>query len=122
MEILKMASNRTPKDFYEQRSSELDSPARYAFEIDPGAGDLTASTRGIYIGTSGNVFCRMTGHANNTNIDPKFGRPYGTTDANVFFMNTVGGTILPVRVDKIWVRNELDLSQNTTASEIVGLY
>lgn len=117
-----MASNRTPKDYYEQRSTELDSPARFAFSITPSGSDLDASTRGLYVGASGNVFCRMTGYANNTNIDPGFGRSYGTENANIFFMNVVAGTILPVRLDKIWVRNESDISQNTTASELVGLY
>jgi len=116
-----MASNRTPKDFYEQRSSELDSPARYAFNFDSGPGDLVAATRGLYIGSSGNVFCRMTGHANNTNIDPGFGKAYGS-HANVFFRNVVAGTILPIRVDKVWATDDNDASRNTTATDFVGLY
>ena len=45
--------------------------------------------------------------------------------ANVFFHGVVGGTILPVRVDAVYVYNEEgpgDTSQNTTATFLVGLY
>ena len=111
---------RTPPDTFEASNQELDSPARFAFEITPGDGDLTVSTRGLYIGGSGNVFCRMTGYANNLASGAKpFG---GTADANVFFRNVVAGTILPVRVDKVWSAYEGDSTKNTTAENIVGLY
>ena len=110
-------STRTPKDTFEVRSQELDSPARFAFEIDAGGSDLAYVTRGLYIGTSGNVFCRMAGYANNV-----AGTYMGGNHANIFFMNAVGGTILPLRLDKVWVRNESDTSQNTTSVELVGLY
>ena len=111
-----MAHTRTPPDPFGARSNELDSPSRFSFEITPGASDLTFVTRGVYVGTSGNVFCRPSGHANNL---PSY---LGGTHANFFFMNTVAGTILPLRLDKVWVRNESDTSQNTTATHLVGLY
>jgi len=110
-------STRTPKDTFEVRSQELDSPARFAFEIDAGGSDLDYVTRGLYIGGSGNVYCRMAGYANNV-----AGTYMGGNHANVFFYNVVGGTILPLRLDKVWVRNEADTSQNTTSVELVGLY
>ena len=110
-------ATRNPTDTFDVKSQELDSPARFAFEIDASASDLDFVTRGLYIGRTGNVFCRMAGHANNV-----AGTYLGGPGANVFFMDAVGGTILPLRLDKIWVRNEADTSQNTTSVELVGLY
>ena len=110
-------ATRNPTDTFDVRSQELDSPARFAFEIDPGAGDLAFVTRGLYIGKTGNVFCRMAGHANNVS-----GTYMGGNHANVFFHEVVGGTILPLRLDKIWSTNDDDASKNTTAIKLVGLY
>jgi hypothetical protein len=104
---------RTPIDFYEVRGSELDSPARFAFGIDErGEYSCNIAPRAVYIGGSGNVYCRPSGGANNITYQ----------HSNVFFYNVVGGTVLPLRVDKVWTRNESDLSQNTTATHLVGLY
>ena len=117
-----MAQNvRTPPDHYELDSSELDSPARFAYEIEPVAAgtDLAVVTRGLYIGSSGNLYCRPSGHANNLASAPG---GFGGEHANVFFMNVTAGTILPLRLDKVWIRNETDVSQNTTARHLVGLY
>ena len=102
-----------PTDFSAHHTEELDSPASQAFAITPGADDLPVTTRGLYIGNSGNVFCRMA--TGNTTA----------YRANVFFHGVVGGTILPVRVDAVYVYNEEgpgDTSQNTTATFLVGLY
>jgi hypothetical protein len=110
---------RTPPDTFEASNQELDSPARFAFEITPGAGDLTVSTRGLYIGTSGNVFCRMSGYANNLASGAE---PFGGQHANIFFRNVVGGTILPIRVDKVWSVFEGNSQKDTTAEDLVGLY
>jgi hypothetical protein len=103
---------RTPTDTFETIGTELDSPARFAFVITPGAENLYTSTRGIYVGGSGNVFCRPSGESNNVT----------TAHANVFFYNVVGGTILPVRVDKVWENNDNKAAENTTATFMVGLY
>ena len=105
--------NRTqPRDPYDRHREEHDSPASSAFPITPSQSDLAVSIRGLYIGGSGNVFCKMA---------------YGNTthrDANVFFRNVVEGTVLPVRMDGVFTYNstESDTSQNTTATFLVGLY
>lgn len=99
-------ATRNPEDTFDHYRQEMDSPARYAFTITPGDDDLPASTRGIYIGSGGNLYVRMTGRPDNV----------ADAHANVTFVGAVTGTILPVRVDKVWAH------ANTTATELVGLY
>ena len=113
-----------PDDAYSTRRQELDSPASYAFQIIPSQVDLPTTVRGLYIGSSGNVFCRIAG-GNTT---------HGS--ANVFFENVVGGTILPVRLKGVYTYNPEDhpgalgtitatggnSAQNTTSTGLVGLY
>jgi hypothetical protein len=116
-----MAQNtRTPRDTFEIYRSELDSPARYVFDIDANiAGGVYAcnvATRGIYIGTSGDIFCRPSGYANNI-----AGAYMGGEQANAMFKNVVGGTILPVRVDYVWGK-EFGAVGNTTSTGLLGLY
>jgi hypothetical protein len=113
-----MSHNRTPKDPYAQAEHGIDGPARYAVAITNDTAPDVAP-RSLYIGGSGNVFCRPMGGANNTVAS--YQSP-GGEHANAFFYNVVGGTILPLRVDMVWTRNHADVSQNTTAVEIVGLY
>jgi len=104
--------NNGVPDGYSDRRAELDSPASHAFPITPGQTELPTTIRGLYIGTSGNVFCRTLG--GNTSH----------TKANVFFYNVVAGTVLPIRMDGVWDYNstEADITQNTTATFLVGLY
>ena len=118
------ASGRVPNDPFEKYDQELDGPAYYGYTITPNQSLLPKSVRALYIGTSGNLFVQMAG--GNTTNQP----------ANAFFMNVVGGTILPIRVDGVYSynteRHASDLgaitatggnsSQNTTAEYIVGLY
>ena len=104
---------RTPLDHWERRAAELDSPARFAFEIgERGQYSCNIAPRAVYVGGSGNVYCRPSGGANNITYQ----------HANVFFYNVVGGTVLPLRVDKIWDTHESDSAKNTTATHLVGLY
>lgn len=104
----------TNTDTFDQKGSgELDSPAYRAFQITPNNdSNLSVTTRGLYIGGDGNVFCRMAG-GNATH-----------TEANVFFHTVKAGTILPIRTDGVYVYNEAeaDPSQNTTATFLVGMY
>ncbi len=114
----------TPDDPYQNRRQELDSPASYAFPVTPSQGELPTTIRALYIGTTGNVFCKMAG-GNST---------HATT--NVFFMNVVAGTILPIRMDGVFTYNTEshpgaagtitatggNSAQNTTATFLVGLY
>jgi hypothetical protein len=127
-------------DKYRTSISDVDSPAEFAFEIpDMHTGgahttvevgqlrtDLTppvfaadsgaATTRGLYVGVAGNVFCRM---ANSYN--PTVGVP-DTHGANVLFQGVPSGTILPIRVQAIWANNYENDTSNTTATGLVGLY
>jgi len=127
-------------DKYRTTISDIDSPAEFAFEIPDmhtGGADTTISvgvlndinildtdrargggttTRGLYIGVSGNVFCRM---ANSYN--PTVGVP-DVLGANVLFQGVPAGTILPIRVQAIWANNYTDDTSNTTATGIIGLY
>jgi hypothetical protein len=78
--------------------TELNSPAQDAFVIsESDSANLTFSTRAIYVGGGGNVAITTV---------------KGT---NVTFANVAGGSILPVRAQKV-------LSTGTTATLIVGLY
>jgi len=109
------SSNYPPsptKDAFKNKHQALDAPANKAYPITPGQEDLPVTIRGLYIGTSGNVFCKMAG-GNNTH-----------QNANVFFYNVLAGTILPVRMDGVYAYNstDADISQNTTSTYLVGLY
>ena len=73
------------------------SPAPNAFAITPGAGLLVHETRGIYVGTGGDVEVITAG---------------GHT---VVFANAVAGSVIPVMAIKV-------LAGNTTADDLVGLY
>jgi hypothetical protein len=112
-----MAHSRTPKDTFNRSELSIEGPARFALNIDPAEATLDVSTRSLYVGIGGNVYCRPMGYANNVT-----GADEGGNHANVFFYNVVSGTILPVRMDAVWVRNHGDISQNTTASQLVGLW
>ena len=113
-------------DKYFKTISDIDSPAEFAFEIldmhTGGAhttvevGELSQTTRAIYIGVAGNVFCRM---ANSYN--PTVGVP-DDLGANVLFQGVPAGTILPIRVQAIWANNYVTDASNTTATGLIGLY
>jgi hypothetical protein len=78
--------------------TELNSPAQDAFVVSPSnSANLTYFSRALYIGGGGNVAITTV---------------KGT---NVTFANVAGGSILPVRAQKV-------LSTGTTATLIVGLY
>jgi hypothetical protein len=120
-------------DKYRTSISDVDSPAEFAFEIPdmhtggahttisvgvldaetiPGA----ATTRGLYVGVAGNVYCRMAN---------SFVRDITTNDtlgANVLFQGVPAGTILPIRIQAIWANNYTDDTSNTTATGLIGLY
>ena len=82
------------------RAAELDSPAWTAAAVTPSDGtDLpTAPTRGLYVGSAGNLVVNMAGGG-----------------ASVTFTGVPAGAILPIRVDRV-------LATSTTASAIVALY
>lgn len=62
-------------------------PAEYAAVVTPGASDLPAVTRGIYIATTGNLTVVMVSETNDANT--------------VTFKNLPAGALLPLRVRKI---------------------
>jgi len=85
-------------DNFTSYSSGLDSPAINAEAITPSNSVNMANTsRGIYVGVGGNISVLMAG---------------GTT---VTLVGIFGGTILPIRVNRVNLTN-------TTASSLIALY
>jgi hypothetical protein len=80
-------------------AANLESPAWTAVAVTPNdSADLArVATRGLYIGGDGNLSVVMSG------------------GGTVAFTGLLGGTILPVRVDRV-------RSTGTTAQDIVALY
>ena len=55
-------ANRSQQDaFGHKGQGDLDAPAFRAFPITPSQEDLPTTIRGLYIGNSGNVFCKVAG-------------------------------------------------------------
>ena len=84
-------------DAFESNASALDSPAAHAASVTPNdSTDLTASSRALYIGTSGDVKVTTVG---------------GET---VTFASVPVG-VLPVRVQRVW-------ATGTDASDIIAIW
>jgi len=82
----------------------LDGPIIAANTVTPSDSTvLPQVTRGLYIGTGGNITISWGVYQN------------GAPIANTTFMNVLGGTILPVRANYV-------LATGTTASSILALY
>lgn len=84
-------------DTFESFAAALDSPARNAAAVTPGATALTNVARALYVGTSGDVEVTMKG------------------GGDVVFNSVPAGFVLPVVVTHV-------LSGSTTASNIVALW
>lgn len=79
-------------------SSKLDSPATGGEAVTPSdSADLGYTSRGIYVGTAGNVAAVML------------------NGAVLTFKNVPAGTLLPIRCSRI-------NNTNTTASDMVAIY
>ncbi len=119
-----------PGDKFYKVITDVDSPAEFAFAIPDmhtGGAHTTvevgvlstvtngATTRALYVGTAGNVFCRLANTYNGTDI-------LETRQANVHFQNVPAGTILPLRIEAIFANNRSNDTQNTTATGLIGLY
>jgi len=113
-------------DKYRTTISDVDSPAEFAFTIaDMHTGGahttvevcvLDPTTRALYVGVAGNVFCRLANSYNPTvGVDD-------VRQANVLFQGVPAGTILPIRVQAVWANNYTDDTSNTTATGLIGLY
>lgn len=118
-------------DKFRKTISDVDSPAEFAYEIPDiplgfagtnhsingssiEVGVLSQTTRALYVGIAGNVYCRLA----NTSGE-KTGE---VQQANVHFQNVPAGTILPLRVQAIFANNGTDSTTNTTARGLIGLY
>ena len=104
--------------------SDVDSPAEFAYEVPLNSdgvpnGLLSIPTRAIYIGGSGNIYCRFVS-SNNTGAYTQ--DVPATEQANVFIRAASSGTILPFRLEAIWANNYTDDTANTTATNLVALY
>jgi hypothetical protein len=86
-------------DKFQKFYAALESPADHAANITPADGaNLSFSTRGLYVGNTGNVNCIFVGDTANTVL------PF-----------VPAGTLLPFRIRVVH-------SSGTTASNIVGLW
>jgi len=85
-------------DNFDDYTQGLDSPAFNAAAVTPNDGaDLPTDARSLFVGGAGNIQVTTTG---------------GDT---VTFIGVLAGSILPVRVSRVW-------STSTTATNIVALY
>lgn len=85
------------KDKFEYRTYSFDAPSQNAWAITPhDTTDENFVSRAIYVGTGGDVVAVMK------------------STAVVTFKNVLGGTILPVRVQRV-------NATGTTATDMVGL-
>jgi hypothetical protein len=85
-------------DPYAKNVAGLDSPAENSADLTPDDGtDLTTATRALWVGVTGSVKVTLVG---------------GTT---VTFASVPGGTILPVRVARLW-------ATGTSATNLLGLW
>jgi hypothetical protein len=83
---------------YEGRADAITAPAQHGFAITPNdSTDLTAETRGLYVGTSGDLSLVLA-----------------SGDA-VLLAGAIGGVVLPLRVRRV-------KATGTTATQLVGLY
>ena len=84
---------------FKKESNHLESPARSAAAITPSDGaDLTETTRAIYIGGNGDITVDMDGDG-----------------VGILFQNVVSGTILPLRITKVYLTG-------TSATSLIALY
>ncbi len=78
---------------------DLDAPAERAFTVTPhDTNPLANITRGLYVGSTGDVTCRLKGDT-----------------SDVVFSSVPAGALLPFRIE--YVR-----TTGTTASDIVGVF
>lgn len=83
---------------YSGRADAISAPAQHGFAITPNdATDLTAETRGLWVGASGDLSLVLA------------------SGDEVTVAGAVGGTLLPLRVRRV-------KAAGTTASLLVGLY
>jgi len=87
-------------DRFSKQYPNIDSVAFDAFAVTPGTSDLAYTTRGVYIGGSGNLTVMMAS--------------YDSANTIVAFNNVIAGSVLPIRVKKIYA--------NSTAPSIVALF
>lgn len=86
-------------DKFQNQFSTLDSPAKNAYNVTPNdAANVAFTSRALYVGNTGNVNVIMAGDA-----------------ANTLFPYVPAGSMLAIRVNKIW-------ATGTTANNIVVLY
>lgn len=75
-------------------------PADHAYSITPSSStDLPYFTRAIYIGSDGDLDVTLVSETGNTSIS---------------FTGLVAGTLLPIRVRRVW--------ETSTAGNLIGMY
>jgi hypothetical protein len=87
-------------DRFQKYRAALESIAMDAAAITPGSSSLAQTTRALYVGNTGNVCVQMLGYDNSNTV--------------VTFVNVPAGTVLPVRVTKVF--------SNSTANNFIGMF
>lgn len=86
------------------RDTGYNAPGDIGFAITPdNSNDLTTNTRGLFVGTGGNVAVIFAADVTNSGA--------GTA---VTLKNVANGTLLPIAVRRV-------MATNTTATDIVGI-
>ena len=84
-------------DRFQTSSPSLSGPASHAFAVSPSDSSLLSeTTRGLYVGTSGDIACLTL------------------SGASITFSAVQAGTLLPMRLTKV-------MATGTTASNIIAL-
>ena len=92
-------------DRYSAFTSNLSDPSSSAFAVtanDNIGAAFSQPTRGVFVGTGGNIAVVMVGYR-------------GVGNTSITFSNVQSGAILPIRVVQV-------LATGTTANNIIGLY
>lgn len=99
-------------DHFSKFTTHLDSPFQGAYAITTGSSALPTVTRGIYVGTTGNVAVQMLGYGigNTSNLAST---DY-TGNTIVTFIAVPAGAVLPIRATYVYA--------NTTANNLIALY
>ena len=98
-------------------TTSSDGPVILALPVTPDNDTIfTSITRGLYVGTTGNVNVEFgVPQPNNSGLDGIYNYSNTNWYANTIFVNVAAGSVLPVRVRRVY-------STSTTAQNILALY
>ncbi len=113
-----------PDPRFKKYPTDVDSPAEFAYEVTvTNNSELPFVTRGLYIQTAGNVYCRLySGGSPGWGGNNELTSTSNTSAANTLFRNCVAGSILPIRVSAVWLSDLSAPALRQTTANCVALY